>query len=497
MMLPAKVPRIPEPRSVERFAALDAHHRLLEEYAPPSLVVTEDQVIVHMSARVGRFLQVAAGEPTRDLMKVIRPELRAEVRTALYQSARLRTSVEVAEIPLTLDGSPRSVGITIRPVLREDDPARGLFLVLFDDHEGVEGRHHARSLEPVSEPVAQLEDELGRIKEQLRTTIEQYETHVEEAQASVEEQQATNEELRSSAEELETSKEELQSLNEELTTVNQELKIKLEELRLSNNDFQNLINSTDIATIFLDRELHVKLATPRVRDIFNLLQSDIGRPLSDITSRLRDGRIESDMRRVIDTLQPVDREVQAADGRWYLMGIRPYRTSDDRIEGVVVMFLDITARRQAEGTVFRSEERLRLLIDSAVDYAIFTMNETGEIDSWNTGAERMFGYRSEEIIGRNFDTLFTAEDRVRGAALNELETARRNGRALDERFHARRDGTCFMPAVSRRGLPARSWDSPRSRATLRRNSKPRTPCATRTARSNAASSNGRASWRAR
>ena len=202
---------------------------------------------------------------------------------------------------------------------------------------------------PVPEPVAQLEDELARVKEHLRTTIQQYEAQVEEAQAAAEEQQATNEELRSSAEELETSKEELQSVNEELTTVNQELKIKLEELRLSNNDFQNLINSTDIATIFLDRNLHVKLATPRVRDIFNLLQSDIGRPLSDITSRLRDSQIERDMRRVLETLQPVDREVQAADGRWYLMGIRPYRTMDDRIEGVVVMFQDVTARRQRRG----------------------------------------------------------------------------------------------------------------------------------------------------
>ena len=441
--LPARVPRLPEPRQVERFAPLDAHHRLLEEYAPPSLVVTEEQVIVHMSARVGRFLQLPAGEPSRDLIKLLRPELRADVRTALHQSARLRTSIEVAPIPFNLEGSSRSVDITIRPVLREDDPARGLFLVLFDDREEMEGRRQARTIAPVPEPVAQLEDELARVKEHLRTTIQQYEAQVEEAQASAEEHQATNEELRSSAEELETSKEELQSVNEELTTVNQELKIKLEELRQSNNDFQNLINSTDIATIFVDRNLHVKLATPRVRDIFNLLQSDIGRPLSDITTRLRDAQMERDMRQVLDTLQPVDRDVQAADGTWYLMSIRPYRTIDDRIEGVVVMFQDVTLRRQAEATVLRSEERLRLLIDSAVDYAIFTMTETGHIDSWNSGAERMFGYTSEEIIGRNFDTLFTVEDRARGTAQNELETARRAGRALDERYHLRRDGTLF------------------------------------------------------
>ena len=169
-----------------------------------------------------------------------------------------------------------------------------------------------RPLDTGSMPIArQLEEELARVKAQLRMTVEQYEAQVEEAQASAEEHQATNEELRSSAEELETSKEELQSVNEELTTVNQELKIKIEELRLSNNDFQNLINSTDVATIFLDRALRVKFTTPRAREVFNLLPSDIGRPLMDITSRLRDRQLESDLHQVLDALQAVDREVEA------------------------------------------------------------------------------------------------------------------------------------------------------------------------------------------
>ena len=153
-------------------------------------------------------------------------------------------------------------------------------------------------------------------------TVEQYEAQVEEAQASAEEQQATNEELRSSAEELETSKEELQSVNEELTTVNQELKIKIEELHLSNNDFQNLINSTDVATIFLDRSLRVKFTTPRARDVFNLLPSDIGRPLMDITSRLRYDQLDRDLHQVLDLLQGIDREVESLEGRWYLARIR-------------------------------------------------------------------------------------------------------------------------------------------------------------------------------
>ena len=274
-------------------------------------------------------------------------------------------------------------------------------------------------------------------------TVEQYEAQVEEAQASAEEQQATNEELRSSAEELETSKEELQSVNEELTTVNQELKIKIEELRLSNNDFQNLINSTDIATIFLDRNLRVKFTTPRARDVFNLMPSDIGRPLMDITSRLRYDQLDRDLHQVLDVLQSIDREVESLEGRWYVARIRPYRTTDDRIDGLVLMFQDITPRRSAELNVERSEERLRILIDSATDYAIFTMTETGQIDSWNTGAERMFGYRSDQIIGRSFEVLFTAADRANGIADAEIAIARREGRALDERFHVRRDGSLF------------------------------------------------------
>ena len=235
----------------------------------------------------------------------------------------------------------------------------------------------------------------------------------------------------------------MQSVNEELTTVNQELKIKIEELHLSNNDFQNLINSTDVATIFLDRNLRVKFTTPRARDVFNLMPSDIGRPLMDITSRLRYDQLDRDLHQVLDVLQSIDREVESLEGRWYVARIRPYRTTDDRIDGLVLMFQDITPRRSAELNVERSEERLRILIDSATDYAIFTMTETGQIDSWNTGAERMFGYRSDQIIGRSFEVLFTAADRANGIADAEIATARREGRALDERFHVRRDGSLF------------------------------------------------------
>jgi PAS domain S-box-containing protein len=252
-----------------------------------------------------------------------------------------------------------------------------------------------------------------------------------------------NEEPRSAAEELETSKEELQSVNEELTTVNQELKLKIEELSLTNNDFQNLMSATDIGSIFLDRALRVKLSTPKARQIFNLLDTDIGRPLSDITSTLRDADIHADVKNVLDQRQNIEREVQTEDGRWHLMRVLPYRTIDNRIDGVVVTFQDITARRKAEHDVRRSEERLRLLIESAIDYAIFTLDEQGAIDSWNPGAERVFGYHANEIIGRHFGLLFVPEDRAAGVPDRELHNARTHRRAADERYHMRKNGTRF------------------------------------------------------
>jgi two-component system CheB/CheR fusion protein len=434
-----RIPRTPITRPVDRIFPADLHQRLLEQYAPPSIVVSDDHTVVHISDSGGEFLAITGGEPSRDLLKLVRPELRADLRTALHQAAQQRTSVAVAGVRLT---DQRTVTITVRPVLREDDPPRGFFLVLFEQQHGAVDHPPVAVTSASGEPLSrQLEDELARVKAQLRTTIEQYETHVEEAKASNEELQAMNEELRSSAEELETSKEELQSVNEELTTVNQELKIKIEELGLTNNDFQNLINSSNLATIFLDRALRVKMSTPGAREIFNLRPSDIGRPLSDLTSRLVYPGLHDDVRQVVERLQTIEREVGARGGRWYTMRVFPYRTVDDRIDGVVITFQDVTERRLQAESIRHSEERLRLLIDGAVDYAIFTMTLDGIVDSWNVGAERMFGYTSAEIIGSSCEILFTPEDRAAGMPALEIGRAVLEGRADDERWHLRKDGS--------------------------------------------------------
>jgi two-component system, chemotaxis family, CheB/CheR fusion protein len=383
----------------ERLSYLELHQRLVEQYAPPSVVVNEEYEIVHLSARAGRYLQIPTGEPSHNLLRMIRPELRLELRAALYQAVQNGTNVEVTGLEIRVNDHLERINIIVRPVLHADDRARGYFLVLFEqasEAPKVEGEQ-VESVVSQGEPMARLlEGQLIQAKARLRATVEQHELQQEEMTASNEELQALNEELRSAAEELETSKEELQSVNEELTTVNQELKIKIEELAQTNNDFHNLINSTDLGTIFLDRAIQVKFFTPRARDIFNLLPADVGRPLSDLTSRLDDAEMIRDVEHVLSSLLPVDREVVTTDGRWYSMRILPYRTADDHIDGVVLTFMNITERKRATEMVRLSEERLRRAIEIET-VGITFLNFDGGINEANDAFLRMSGYSREDV----------------------------------------------------------------------------------------------------
>ncbi|HEY8918625.1 MAG TPA: PAS domain S-box protein, partial [Chitinophaga sp.] len=364
-----KQPNIPaniseqEHRTLERITISDLHQRLLEQYAPPSLVINEEYEIVHLSERAGRYLQIAGGEPSQNLLKLIRPELRLELRSALYQSIQRQTPVEARGLKVSVNEHTESINIHVRPVFRVEDPAKGFILVVFERASDEEAAKEV--VLSSDEPVArQLEEELMRVKVQLRAAIEQHEFHAEELKASNEELQAMNEELRSAAEELETSKEELQSINEELRTVNQELKVKIEETTLANNNLQNLIKSADIGTIFLDRSFRVALFTPSIRGLFNLIPNDIGRPLSDITHRLVYNNLMEDAELVLEKLQAVEHEVRTTDGRLMMMRVLPYRTAEDRINGVVITFFDITERKHAEEALRQSEERYRTLFNS-------------------------------------------------------------------------------------------------------------------------------------
>jgi len=419
----------------------DIHQRLLEQYAPPSVVIDQNQEIVHISHSAGRFLRIAGGEPSQNLLKLVREELRLELRAALYQAVQGNAPVQVTGT-LNHGNGNESIRMHVRPALKKKEEPSGYILVVF---ETVTDRAEIpEAVVDSDKPIAhQLEEELQYVKAQLRASNEQHEFNTEELKASNEELQAMNEELRSSAEELETSKEELQSINEELRTVNQELKVKVEETTLVNNNLQNLINSVDIGTIFLDRSLRVAFFTPRARDLFNLIPSDYGRPLSDITSRFGYGNLITDVEMVLDKLLPIECEVRTGDGHAYMMRILPYRTAEDRINGVVLTFIDVTARKRVEEELRASEERLRLLIESAKDYAIFTIDAERRVNGWNTGAETMVGYSEEEIIGQLGDTIFVPEDRAANAPEKEVKKALEHGVAENERWHMRKDGSRF------------------------------------------------------
>ncbi|HEY0074224.1 MAG TPA: PAS domain S-box protein, partial [Abditibacteriaceae bacterium] len=394
-------------RGVERITYGELHQQLVERYAPPSLVVNEEYEIVHLSERAGHFLQVAGGEPSNNLLKLIRPELRLELRSALYQAANHKTNVKVRNLKFRSGERTEIVNIHVRPVLNGNDAARGFILVIFEPtprsggdeevlHAGDEEVLHAGD-----KPLARrLEEELIHVKAQLRSSNEQHEAQAEELTASNEELQAMNEELRSTAEELETSKEELQAINEELTTVNQELKIKIEEVTLTRNNLQNLINSTNIGTIFLDSSLRVHLFTPAAREIFNLIPTDSGRPLSDITHRLEYDGLTEDAEMVLEKLQFIEREVRTDDGRFWMMRLSPYRTEEDRVNGVAITFFDITERKRSEV----DRRFLAAVIDSSQD-SILTVNFDGVITSWNRAAERLYGYSAREALGQSLDAL--------------------------------------------------------------------------------------------
>jgi two-component system CheB/CheR fusion protein len=333
------------------------HQDVVEQVAPPSILINAEYDIIHIGARASRYLRISGGEPSRNLLKLVHPQLRLDLRAALLESKSRpeSDSAQARNIKLSLDGQTRWVSLSVRPVRQAPEQARGCFLVIFEDSGAAPKEAERSAREADVEVVQQLERELQHTKDQLRITVEQYETSTEELRASNEELQAINEELRSATEELETSKEELQSVNEELTTVNQEYREKIEEVGRANSDLQNLMASTDIGTIFLDRGLRIKRYTSRAEELFNITPADIGRPLEHFTNKLDYGGLTEDAEQVLRTLQTTEREVHSANDRWYLARLAPYRTIEDRIDGVVLTFVDITNRREIEQELRESD----------------------------------------------------------------------------------------------------------------------------------------------
>ncbi|MEO7933990.1 MAG: PAS domain S-box protein [Chthoniobacterales bacterium] len=383
------------------------HFHLIERLAPPSILVNADYEIFHMSESAGRFLQHTGGEPTKNLLQLVHPTLRIELRATLFRAAQSGEEAEAVRVPFDQNGKPHRANIRVSPV---GDVAPGYLLVVFAVEEVSTEERREPSVKTNDSVLQNLEKELTHVKANLRDTIEQYEAGTEELKASNEELQAMNEELRSATEELETSREELQSVNEELTTVNLEMKGNVDELGQANSDLHNLMASTDIATIFLDRELRIMRFTPPAVGLFHLISSDIGRPLADLKHRLEYPSLIPDAASVLKTLAVVRREVSSGS-EWYLVRMLPYRTIEDHINGVVLTFVDITESRQAHLALRDSEERMRFALEAANIYGWEMDPATGQV-RYVGNRTRVLGFTLPETRPEIIDIIHP-EDRAR------------------------------------------------------------------------------------
>ena len=342
------------PERWEAEASVEALHRraLMEEV--PSLLVDENREIVHLTGAVNQYLQFEGGAPTSDVLSCVSEGLRPELRSALYQAFNKNEPVRRDGLRVTVNGSLHQVGLSVRPL---DEEGTRYAHVRFDAR-AVEDEDE-RDPEGGSPQEAQLREELDRTREQLQNTSEEYEAATEEMETANEELLSMNEELQSKNEELETSKEELQSVNEELKATNRELKSKVQEARQSKGALENLMEATEVATLFLDRDLHIQRFTPPVTKLFNIRASDAGRPLSDFSQRFENEALLDDARTVLETLDPIEREVRSRDDRWYIAKLHPYRTVDGAVTGVVFTLIDITERRHLEQKLVNATERVR------------------------------------------------------------------------------------------------------------------------------------------
>jgi two-component system CheB/CheR fusion protein len=411
---------------------------LLDRYTPAAVTVDRQQRIVYFHGDTEPFLGQPRGEPTRDILMVARDGIRGAIRTALHKAVTENVEINVRDGLIETDHGRQRVGVTAAPLDAKRCP--GYYVVCFEMHPEPLAVHATEGSEQKGER-HDLEGELQRARDELQSSVEELQSSNEELKASNEEVTSVNEELQSTNEELETSKEEMQSLNEELTTVNTQLQAKMEELEGTTDDLSSLLSSTNIAVIFLDTHFHIRRFTPAVKDLLDLIPSDIGRPLSDMAAKFNDANLLPDARVVLEKLAPLDREIASESGRWYLRRAQPYRTAEDRIEGIVVTFVDITERKLGEDRLRTEQERLRRVVQTeTVGIAFF--DATGRITDANDTFLRMVGYSHDELTNGQvrWDRLTPPEWMPR--TLEAIEAFKSQGRFTPyEQQYFRKDGS--------------------------------------------------------
>lgn len=372
---------------------------LIEAYAPASVVINRQYEVLYFHGNTDKYLKQPSGEPTINLLELLRDGLRNRVRGAIHRSISEGEDVLVTGLFVERDGDRELLRLHIRPMQGDEDLV-GLVMISFLPDVAETGK----VLEVDSQDrtiVTQLEYEIKATRGDLQSTIEELETTNEELKAANEEVMSMNEELQSANEELETAKEELQSLNEELNTVNSQLQEKVEHLENSNDDLNNLISSTQVATIFLNGRLEIKRFTPQANRLFRLISTDIGRPLMDVSQRFDLGDLQKQLESVISDLQPSHKQVRADDGSIYLQRIMPYRTQENHIEGLVLTYWDITQLSEKEEELRLSEERLSIAVSAGL-FGIFDRKCThSDQDYYSDRWAQIFGYSLAELPSRD------------------------------------------------------------------------------------------------
>jgi two-component system CheB/CheR fusion protein len=444
-MLESAAPAAPQPPP-----PIDVPHHadriVLSRYGPPGVIIDQHLNIQHFRGQTGPFIEPAPGTATLNLAKMARQELMVELRTVAHKAITEGTSARKEGVKLRHDGESRTVDIQVIPI-QGPASAGPHFLVLFE-----EGSPPAPVPAPGTAPeekpakaesgglgrrLEALEDELAANKEYMQSVIEEQEVTNEELQSANEEIQSANEELQSTNEELETAKEELQSTNEELATVNEELENRNLDLTQANSDLHNLLNSIDLPVLMLGEDLRIRHFTPPAKRLLNLIASDVGRPISDITPRFDLPDLGTLTLEVIDTISPRTVEVRDPEGHWFSLRLRPYKTLDKRIAGAVLVSIDITEAKSL------AQERLLAAVVRDSRDAIMVQDLDGGILAWNPRAEQLYGYTEAEALALNIMEIIPegrrkeAKDFVqrlrRGEAPEAFETQRftKEGRVID------------------------------------------------------------------
>ena len=425
-----------------------ADQLLLQHFSSAGVLVNENGDIIYISGRTGKYLEPAVGKANMNIFAMLREGLRNEFPVAFHKAVLKKETMVLRNIKVGTNGGTQTINVNIQWI-DKPEPLNSTVMIIFTDVPEITGiKLRAEKGKKTSDSTMQseLKKELQNAREEIQNTLEEMETSQEELKSTNEELQSTNEELQSTNEELTSSKEEMQSLNEELQTVNAELQTKIDDFARVNNDMKNLLDSTDIATLFLDKELNIRRYTIQTTKVFKLIKSDIGRPFTDLVSDLIYPEIVDDALEVLRTLVFIQKQIPAKDGRWFSIRIMPYRTFDDKIDGLVITFVDISDLRQVEVKLHETGQMHRLLLSSSSD-VIIKLSTDWKILEFNPEAGNFFGKKREDVVNQNYIQMFIPE-----------RARKKTEKAMNRLLNKMLDGKFKMQVIAAGGyMPVVEW----------------------------------------